>query len=109
LYAGRSAARHWERESGRPSARGTKKDRPEDIEKDGSERRELTLSAEKFALTTVIRALVGHARTTDSTIDERLEAVIDARHTRLGSVTDTDREFTQRAKAYLSLLARRPD
>ncbi|PYE21799.1 hypothetical protein DFI02_112119 [Rhizobium sp. PP-F2F-G20b] len=109
LYAGRIAARHWERESGRPSVGGTKKDRPEDVERDESERRQLALSAEKFALTTVIRALVDHARASDPTIDERLEAVIDARHARLGSATDTDREFTQKAKASLSLLARRPD
>ncbi|MBY5775000.1 hypothetical protein [Rhizobium leguminosarum] len=109
LYAGRSVARHWERERGSPATLRMKKDRPEDIEKDRSERQQLALSAQNFALTTVVRALVDHARTSDPAIKDRLEAVIDARHARLVSVSDTDREFTERAKTYLSLLTSRPD
>ena len=86
-----------------------KKDRPEDFEEDRSERQQLALSAQNFALTTVIRGLVDHSRTSDPAIKDRLEAVIDARHARLEFVSDTDREFTERAKTYLSFLTGRPD
>lgn len=106
LYAGRSVARHWERQRGGPPALRTKKDRPQDIEKDESERQQLALSAQNFALTTVVRALVDHAHASDPAIKDRLEAVIDARHARLVSVSDTDSEFTERAKTCLSLLTR---
>ena len=109
LYAGRGVARHWERESGKPPAWRGKKDRREDIDKDGSERQQLALSAQNFAITTAIQALLDHARASDPEITDRLEAVIDARHARLESKSDTDHEFTERAKTYLSLLTRRPD
>jgi len=109
LYAGRGVARHWERESGSPATVRMKKDRPEDIEKDRSERQQLARSAQNFAMTTAIRALLDHARASDPEITDRLEAVIDARHARLESGSDTDHEFTERAKTYLSLLTRRPD
>ncbi|RWY66064.1 hypothetical protein EHI46_29255 [Rhizobium leguminosarum] len=87
LYAARSVACHWERESGRSPARRVKKDRPEDAEKDRSERQLLARSAQNFALTTVIRALVDHARTSDPEIKNRIEAVIDARHARLEALS----------------------
>jgi hypothetical protein len=75
LYGGRSVARHWERERGSTATLRVKKDRPEDIEKDKSERRQLALFAQNFALATVVRALVDHARASDPEITERLEAV----------------------------------
>ncbi|MEB2846432.1 hypothetical protein [Endobacterium cereale] len=109
LYGGRSVARHWERERGSTATLRMKKDRPEDIEKDKSERQQPALSAQNFALATVVRALVDHARASDPEITDRLEAVIDARHERLESKFYTDHEFTERAKTYLSLLTRRPD
>ncbi|CDZ29062.1 hypothetical protein NOJ05_04490 [Neorhizobium galegae] len=108
LYLGRSAARRWERERGSPAALRKKKDRREDIEKDKSERQQLELSAQNFVLKTVIRALVDRARASDPEITNHLEAAIDARHARLESVSDTDREFTERAKSYLSLLTGSP-
>ncbi|MGO6739772.1 hypothetical protein ACC676_37985 [Rhizobium ruizarguesonis] len=86
-----------------------KKERREDIEKDASEQQQLALSAQNFALKTVIRALVDHARASDPQINDRLNAAIDARHTGLGNVSDTDREFTEKAKAYLSLLTTPPE
>lgn len=106
LYGGRSVARHWERERGSPATLRIKKDRPEDIDKDRTERKQLALSAQNFALTTVVRALVNHAHASDPAIKDRLEEVIDTRHARLASVSDTDSEFTERAKTYLSLLTR---
>ncbi|MBX5173382.1 hypothetical protein HJB84_26540 [Rhizobium sp. NZLR1b] len=109
LYAGRSVARHWERERGKPTVRQAKKDRPEDIEKDRSERQQLALSAQNFAVTIAIRALLDHARASDPEITDRLEAIIDARHARLESKSDTDHEFTEKAKTYLSILTSRPD
>ncbi|WP_431673318.1 hypothetical protein [Rhizobium leguminosarum] len=109
LYAGRSAARHWERERGGQPALRKKKERREDAEKDASERQQLALSAQNFALRTVIRALVDHARASDPQINDRLHAAIDARHAGLGNVSDTDREFTQKAKSYLSLLTTPPE
>ncbi|MCW1411011.1 hypothetical protein OLZ32_22425 [Rhizobium sp. 1AS11] len=109
LYAGRNAARHWERERGGQPALRKKKERREDAEKDASERQQLALSAQNFALRTVIRALVDHARASDPQINDRLHAAIDARHAGLGNVSDTDREFTQKAKNYLSLLTSPPE
>ncbi|WP_260687192.1 hypothetical protein [Rhizobium leguminosarum] len=109
LYAGRNAARHWERERGGQPALRKKKERREDAEKDASERQQLALSAQNFALRTVIRALVDHARASDPQINDRLHAAIDARHAGLGNVSDTDREFTQKAKSYLSLLTTPPE
>ncbi|MDX0430780.1 hypothetical protein GOC91_15725 [Sinorhizobium medicae] len=109
LYMGRSVARHWERERGSSAALRKKKDRREDIERDKSERQQLALSAQNFALKTVIRALVDHARASDPEITDRLEAAIDARHARLEGLSDIDREFTERAKSYLSLLTTPPD
>ncbi|MGO6687795.1 hypothetical protein [Rhizobium leguminosarum] len=109
LYAGRNAARHWEREHGGQPALRKKKERREDTEKDASERQQLALSAQNFALRTVIRALVDHARASDPLINDRLHAVIDARHAGLGNVSSTDSEFTQKAKSYLSLLITPPE
>lgn len=104
LYMGRSVTRHWEKERGNSAALGGKKDRQEDIERDKSERQQLALSAQVFVLKTVVRALVDHARASDPEITDRLEAVIDARHARLEGLSEIDREFTERAKSYLSLL-----
>lgn len=109
LYMGRSVARHWERERGSPPALRKKKERREDIDRDASERQQLALSAQNFAMTTAIRALLDHARASDPGISDRLEAAIDARHARLESKSDTDCEFTKRAKIYLSLLTGPPD
>jgi hypothetical protein len=109
LYAGRNVARHWERERGSPAAVRKKKERQEDIEKDAIEQQQLALSAQNFALKTVIRALVDHARASDPRINDRLNAAIDARHAGLGNVSDTDLEFTEKAKAYLSLLTTPPE
>ncbi|WSG98207.1 hypothetical protein U8P76_29395 (plasmid) [Rhizobium johnstonii] len=109
LYAGRSVARRWERERGSPPTLRMKKDRPEDIEKNESERRQLALSAENFALTTVIRELVSHAPASDPEITDRLKAAVHARHARLEPVSDTDREFTERAKRFVTLLTFPPD
>lgn len=109
LYMGRSLARHWERERGSSAALRHRKDRREDIERDSSDRQQLALSAQNFALRTVVRALVDQARATDPEITARLEAAIDARHARLEPVSDIDREFTTRAKSYLSLLTTPPE
>lgn len=109
LYMGRNVARHWERERGSPPALRRKKERREDIDRDASERQQLALSARNFAITTAIRALLDHARASDPEITNRLEAAIDARHARLEPASDTDREFTERAKNFLSLLAGPPD
>lgn len=83
LYMGRSVARHWERERGGSAALREKKDRREDIERDKRERPQLALTAQNFALQTVVRALVDHARASDPELADRLEAAIDARHARL--------------------------
>lgn len=109
LYAGRSVARHWERERSTSPTLRRKKDRPQDIEKDRSERQQLALSARNFALTAVIRALVDQARASDPAITDRLVTVIEAREARLEPKSDTDREFSEKAKAYLSILTGRPD
>ncbi|WP_234836360.1 hypothetical protein [Sinorhizobium meliloti] len=109
LYMGRSVARHWERERGGSAALREKKDRREDIERDKRERQQLALTAQNFALQTVVRALVDHARASDPELADRLEAAIDARHARLEPLSDTDREFTERAKSYLWLLTTPPD
>jgi hypothetical protein len=65
LYMGRNVARHWEMERGSPAALRKKKERREDLEKDTSERQQLALSAQSFALKAVVRALVDHARASD--------------------------------------------
>lgn len=109
LYIGRSVARHWERERGVPAAIRRKKDRPQDIETDVSERRQLALAARDFALKTAIRILIDQARASDPQIDERLEAAIDARHDRLENVSETDREFTEKARNVMRLLTGRPE
>ncbi|WP_245489818.1 hypothetical protein [Rhizobium ruizarguesonis] len=88
---------------------GRKRERQEDIEKDAIEQQQLALSAQNFALKTVIRALVDHARASDPQINDRLNAAIDARHAGLGNVSDTDLEFTEKAIAYLSLLTTPPE
>ncbi len=108
LYVGRSVARHWEKELGRSGEKRKKKDPQEDIEKDESERRELILSARNFALKTAISVLVDHARASDPKIADRMEAVIEARHAALENVSDTDREFTENARRYMSLLTAVP-
>jgi len=108
LYMGRNVARHWEKERGSAAAIRKKNERPEDIERDISEAQQLALSAQNLALKTVIRALVDHVRVSDPHIEERLEAAIDARHAAIDYPSDTDREFTEKAKAYLSLLAAAP-
>lgn len=108
LYVGRSVARHWEKERGGSGANRKRKDRRKDIEKDESERRELILSARNFALKTAISVLVDHARASDPQIGDRMEAAIDARHAALENVSDTDREFTENAKRYMSLLTAAP-
>ena len=92
-----------------PPVQRAKKDRPEELEKNRSGRQQLALSAQNFAITTAIRALLDHARASDPEINDRLEAIIDARHATLEFVSDTDREFTERAKTYLSVLTGRPD
>jgi|GEM_PF-1656563 len=104
LYMGRNVARHWERERGSPAAVRRKKERPEDIEKDASERRELNLAAKNFAFKAAISLLIDHARVSDPQIDERLEALIDARHAKLENVSETDRAFTEMAHRYMRLL-----
>ncbi|WP_245519394.1 LysR family transcriptional regulator [Neorhizobium sp. JUb45] len=104
LYVGRSIARRWERELGRSGENRKRKDRREDIEKDESERRELILSARNFALKTAISILVDHARASDPQIADRMEAAVEARHAALENVSDTDREFTENARRYMSLL-----
>lgn len=108
LYMGRNVARHWEKERGGPAALRKKRERPEDVQRDMSERQQLALSVENMALKTVIRVLVDHARASDPHIDERLEAAIDARHAGIDHPSDADREFTDKAKAYLSLLTVAP-
>ncbi len=108
LYMGRSVARYWERERGVPAVIRRKKDRPEDIEKDASERRLLTLAARDFTVKTAIRVLIDHARESNPQIDERFEALIDARHERLENVSETDREFTENARRYMRLLTGLP-
>jgi hypothetical protein len=60
-------------------------------------------------LRTVIRALVEHVRASDPQIDSRLEAAADARLARLENVSNTDREFTESARNYLSLLTAPPE
>ncbi|MEB2844527.1 LysR family transcriptional regulator [Endobacterium cereale] len=108
LYVGRSVARHWEKERGRSGENRKRKERPEDIEKDESERRQLILAAENFALKTAIRLLVDHARASDPQIGDRMEAAVEARHAALENVSDTDREFTENARRYMSLLTTLP-
>ncbi|ULR45453.1 hypothetical protein [Rhizobium sp. K102] len=109
LYAGRNVARHWERERGGTGALRKKKERQGDIDKDDSERQQLAHSAQNFALRTVICALVEHVRASDPQIDSRLEAAADARLARLENVSNTDREFTESARNYLSLLTAPPE
>lgn len=107
LYIGRNVARYWERERGGPLAFRRKKERREDIEKDRLERRDLALSAQNFALKTAIGALIDSARKSDPQIVERMEAAIEVRHARLENVSDTDRAFTEMARAYMSHLTDR--
>lgn len=106
LYVGRSVARHWERERGAAATIRRKKERPEDMERDASERRELAIAARNFAVNTAISVLIDHARASDPRIYERLEAPIDARHDRLENVSETDREFTERARRYMRVLTK---
>ncbi|MDW9378302.1 hypothetical protein [Sinorhizobium meliloti] len=103
LYLGRSVARRWEKQRG-AAALQPKKDRREDIKKDKTEQQQLALSAQNFALTTVVRALVDHARASDPQLVERIESAIDSRHARLQDTSDADREFHEKARRYLSLL-----
>lgn len=65
------------------------------MEKDESERWWLILAAQNFALKTAVRFLVDHARASDPQIGDRMEATVEARHTALEHVSDTDREFME--------------
>lgn len=103
IYVGRSVARYWERERGSQTLR-KKKERREDVEMDKSERRQLALSAKDLALRSVIRVLVDSARVLDPKISDKMEAEIEARHARLEPASDADREFTEKARSYLSVL-----
>lgn len=108
LYMGRNVARHWERERGRPAALRMKKERQDDIARDVSEQRQVAVSAHNFALQTAVRVLINHARVSDPEIVERMVASIDARKEALEPASETDHQFTEKAKQYLSLLARPP-
>lgn len=89
-----------------PQDHAEKKERSEDLDRDRSERRELIRSAQHFAMTLVVQALADQARLSDPQFVERLEAAIDAREARLGTVSETDALFTSSAKDYVSLLTR---
>lgn len=108
LYVGRSIARHWEKMMGRSGEGRKRNDRREDIERDVSERRQLIHAAQNFALKTAISVLVDHARASDPQIGDRMEAAVEARHAALENVSDMDREFTENAKRYMSLLTAVP-
>lgn len=101
LYLGRNVARHWERERKAPLATRAKKELPQDIEKDADERRQLSISAERFALMTIVQVLLEQARASDATIIARLEAAIDSRLAKLDHVSETGLEFTKHAKRHL--------
>lgn len=103
LYAGRNVARGWERERGKLAVLREKAERQEDMEKDASERRQLAASAQNFALRNIIRALVDHVRASDPQITERLKATVEARLERVENPSNTDLEFTELAKTYVSL------
>lgn len=109
LYLGRAVARYWERERGKPAVLRRKKDRPEDLETDGSEQRELARAAETFALKTAIRVLTDHASTTDPEIRERLHAAVDTYVAGLDPHSDTGRSFAEMARAHMAILSRPPE
>lgn len=95
--------RRWEKDRG-AAALQPKKDRREDIERDKTEQQQLALSAQNFALTTVVSALVDHARASDPQLVERIESAIALRHACLQDTSNADREFQEKAIRYLSLL-----
>jgi hypothetical protein len=109
LYTGRNAARKWEREQGGPASIRKKSERAEDIAEDRSERQQLARSAESFALRSVIRALMEHARATDPRIDARLQATLDARAAGLGDGSEAEQAFIKDAQNYLALFTKFSD
>jgi hypothetical protein len=104
LYAGRNVARRWEREQGSSAGVRKRKDRVEDLEKDDNERRQFHLSARNFAVNTVLKTLVAHARASDPNLDERLTTAVEARFTSLAEPSEMDLEFTNEAKRILAAL-----
>ncbi|MBB1251693.1 hypothetical protein [Rhizobium sp. G21] len=106
LYAGRHVARKWEREQGGPASVRKKSERAEDIAKDHSEGQQLAKSAESFALRSVLRALMEHARATDPQIDARLQAAVDERASDLGDGSEAAQAFIESAQNYLALFTK---
>ena len=64
----------------------------------------VALGAERLALKTVIRALVEHASTTDPVLRDRIVADIEAYITRLEPQSDLERDFAERATAWVKVL-----
>jgi hypothetical protein len=103
LRAGRRISAHyWEDADARQNASRS------DIAMDDEERRELSESAQRAALRTVIRALVDQVSAAEPHLRDRVTADIEAYVARLAPQSETDRYFVERVRESVALLLEPP-